>query len=67
MFSIYTKKLVQAIYTKREIQKYDLSNTTEEQFANITLKNDFRLIRTYPLGYSGMLKSETETVSMCFQ
>jgi hypothetical protein len=67
MFSIYTKKLVQAIYTKREIQKYDLSNTTEEQFANITLKNDFRLIRTYPLGYSGMLKSETETVSMCFE
>ena len=41
MFSIYTKKLVQAIYTKREIQKYDLSDTTEEQFANITLKMIF--------------------------
>jgi len=59
VFSIYTEKLVQAVYTKRCIETFDFSKITEEEFQHFKLPS---VIRTFPLGYNGYLN---ETVSMC--
>ena len=64
VFSIYSKKLVQAVYTKREIETFDFSNSDEQEFIHFQLP---KVLRTFPYGYLESLKENTETVSMCIE
>jgi hypothetical protein len=62
VFSIYSKKLVQAVYTKREIETFDFSNMDEQEIIHFQIP---KVLRTFPYGYVESLKENTETVSMC--
>ena len=64
VFSIYSTKLVQAVYTKRCIETFDFSNIEEQDFIRFQLP---KVLRTFPYGYLESLKDSTETVSMCIE
>jgi len=64
VFSIYSTKLVQAVYTKRCIETFDFSNIEEQEFIHFQLP---KVLRTFPYGYLESLKDGTETVSMCIE